>query len=144
MNDFTKKVAGKSTFNIGFISVLLSIFFPHSNIFYPITGVIAIVYFFGGGYFFKGYYPEGKPMFLYFLGFLYSGIFLGSAFSSPKFSLASELLRAPVIWSAALLVVVVIPVLLKKEKFQKGLNHFFIDGIILLVFSIIQGIIQKG
>jgi len=143
MNDFTKKVAGKSTFNIGFISVVLSIFFPHSNIFYPITGVIAIMYFFGGGYFFKGYYPEGKSLFLYFLGYLYSGIFLGSAFSSPKFSLASELLRAPVIWSAALLVVVVIPVLLKKQKFQKGLNYFYIEAIILLILSVIQGLINK-
>ena len=53
MNDFTKKVAGKSTFNIGFITILLSIIFHHSNIFYLITGVIAVVYFFGGGYFWR-------------------------------------------------------------------------------------------
>ena len=143
MNDFTKKVAGKSTFNIGFITILLSIIFHHSNIFYLITGVIAVVYFFGGGYFFKGYYPEGKPLFLYFLGYLYSGIFLGSAFTSPKFSSASELLRASTFWSVVLLVVVVTSVLLEKQKFQKGLKHFFIEAIILLILSVIQGVINK-
>ncbi len=143
MNTNIRKTISESIFIVGLLCILLSSIFHVLNIFYWLTGVISLVYFFGGWYFFKGYYPEGKPLFLFFLGYIYSGVFLGSAFSSTKLSAAAELLRASTFWSVILIAVIFASILLKKEKFQKGLKNFVIEATILLVLSIIQNIINK-
>lgn len=144
MLTITSKVISKSIFIVGIICILLSSILNVSNIFFWCAGVISLVYFFGGWFFFKGYYPEGKPIFLFLFGYLYSGFFLGSAFASSKLTPAAELLRASTFWSIILITVILVSILIKKERFQKGLKHFSIEAIIMLILSIIQNLLFKG
>ncbi|TAL72602.1 MAG: hypothetical protein EPN88_04830 [Bacteroidetes bacterium] len=139
MQTKTRKVISRSIFIVGVLCILLSSIFHISNVFYWFSGVISLTYLFSGWYIFKGYYPEGHPVYLFFFGYIYSGFFLGSAFASSEI----EMLRAYFLWSIILIVVLVVTVLLKKEKYQKGLKSFSLEAVIMLILSIIQNVVNK-
>jgi hypothetical protein len=143
MQTKTLKTISRIIFITGVLCILLSSIFHVSSYFSVLALVLSLVYFIGGWYFFKGYYPDGHPVFLFFLGYLYSGVFIGPVFASKQWPMADEMLRGSVLWSAVLIVVIVASILLKKDKYQKGLKHFLIEAIILLILSIIPVVILK-
>lgn len=137
----TRKAVSTIIFAIGVLCILLSSVFQISNLFYWFTGVISLLYLVGGWYFFEGYYPNGhgKPMFLFFLGYIYAGFFMGSAFASSEI----ELLRAYFLWAIVLIVVLGLNIILQKEKFNKGLKYFLPEAVIILILSIVQTLVHK-
>jgi hypothetical protein len=141
MQTKVRKVVSDSIFLLGIGCILLSSIFHLSDIFYWLTGLFSLIYFFGGWYLFKGYFPEGNSIFLFLIGYIYSGIFMGAAFASKTFLPSVEFLKASLFWSIILIATNIVAILLDREKYQKGLKYFLIQAIILLILSITQKII---
>lgn len=140
MQTKTRKVIGRSIFLGGVLCILLSSIFHSSSVFYWFTGAIGLIYLLGGWFFFKGYYPTGQPILIFFLGYIYSGFFIGFAFASSEI----EILKAYFLWSIILIVLLGLAVFSKKENYQKGLKYFSLEAVIMLLLSIVNTLLDKA
>ena len=95
-------------FLTGLLSLIFALLFPDTKIFAWILGAISIIYLFAGWYLFRGSYPEGKPVVLFFMGYFYSGIFIGYVFTLTKWPFAEKIFAGSVFWSIVQLVLLVI------------------------------------
>jgi hypothetical protein len=136
----TRKATGRVIFIIGVISITLSSVFHISDVFYWFTGIISLTYLFGGWYYFRGYYPGGETAFLFLLGYIYSGFFMGSAFASSDI----ELLRMYMLWSIILVVVLAVAFVFGKEKYQIGIKPFLVEATIIFLLALVQHLLNKA
>jgi hypothetical protein len=139
-----EKILNRSTvriliFTTGLILSFLSSCFPEARILTWGLMCISIIYLFLGWFLFKGYYPEGEPVLLFLMGYLYSGIFMSSAFASEDWPLAGVLAKASIVWATIQIVLIFI---LRKKIPVKGFVQFLIEAGLLVIMAVL--IIAKG
>jgi hypothetical protein len=136
----TRKVIGRAILIIGVVSIFLSSVFHISDLFFWLTGLISLIYLFGGWYYFRGYYPEGETAFLFCLGYIYSSFFMGSAFATSDI----ELLRSYLPWSIILIIVLGVAFFFGRKKYQKGIKPFLVEAGIIFILALIQHLLNKA
>ncbi|MGD0341474.1 MAG: hypothetical protein ABSA76_07190 [Bacteroidales bacterium] len=121
-------------FIIGIIAIILA-----SRIHYSVTPAlillaVSLIYVFSGWYLFRGYYPEGSPLLLFFTGYLYASVFIAFSFKAGKWPLAATMLYLAPAWAVAQLV---ITVLIRKKLSKEGLIQMVTEGVIMLALSVV-------
>jgi hypothetical protein len=134
MNQLSKKsFLPVSIFTVGAISFFLSLYMPAIKAFMYVQLVISFTYLFAGWHLFKAYYPEGHLILLIFLGYIYSTIFLAATFTAAAWPFAHSMAVVTPVW----LIVLGLVIFLSRKKMPKeGQAQFFIEGLILLLISI--------
>lgn len=120
---------------LGFVASILGCYLPEYQIFFWIALIIALIYFFGGWYLFKPYFPTGNPFLLFFMGYFYSGVFLAAAFSIARWPFAETMIKygAPV-WALAQFVLIMV---VRKKLFDKRFAQFIAEVGLLSILIII-------
>jgi uncharacterized protein involved in response to NO len=122
-------------FLIGIIAILLSNRNPESMTPAWILLAVSIVYLLSGWYLFRGYNPEGRPLLLFFTGYLYASVFITFTFRSAGWPLAGTFLYLAPVWAVAQLV---ITVMIRKKLSKEGLIQFLTEGGIMLILTIVH------
>lgn len=128
-----------SIFTIGILSTLLSSYFPEARILTWVLLVISSIYLFLGWFLFKGYHPEGEPVLLFLMGYLYSSIFISSAFASADWPFAGVMAKVSIVWATIQIVLIFI---LRKKMAVKGFVQFLIEAGLLLFMAVL--LISRG
>jgi hypothetical protein len=135
-----EKVISKSTisillFTIAIVLSFMSHYLPDAKTLIWIILTIALIYFFLGWYIFRGYYPEGNPVLLFFMGYLYSGVFIAAVCVLAKWPFALTFMSVAVFFAVAQIVVTII---MRKKMAPKGFIQFLIEGSLMLVMSVLM------
>jgi hypothetical protein len=96
---------------------------------------VTIIYLFLGWFLFKAYYPGGHPLLLFVIGYLYSGVFIGSVFAAAKWPFGKAILAGSIFWIAMQTVLIFI---LRKKMPPKGFVQFLIEAALMVTMSIFQ------
>ena len=126
-------LTGILIFAIGFLAAILSQLYPETKILIRITFIIAMIYLSLGWYIFKSYFPEGHPILLFLMGYLYSSILIASVFSSTGWPMASTIITISPVWVIGQIILVVV---LRKKIAGEALTQFVIEAGFLLILSI--------
>jgi hypothetical protein len=95
--------------------------------------IVSIVYLLSGWYIFKGYHPEGHPLLLFLVGYLYSGVFMAFTFATAGWPLAETFVAIAIAWAVIqIAMITVIRKRLAKEKFVQ----FLIEGGLMIAMTI--------
>jgi hypothetical protein len=120
-------------FTIGFLSASLAQFYPETKILIRIAFAFSMIYLALGWYIFRSYFPEGHPLLLFVMGFLYSGILIASVFEATKWPLATTIIGIAPIWVAAQILMVI---LIRKKLSRESFVQFLIEGGLMLLLTI--------
>jgi hypothetical protein len=120
-------------FSLSVLISILAIFLPESEILIKGTLIITLVYLVLGWLIFKGYYPEGNPLLLFLMGYLYSGIFIGVVFYLTDWPLNETIITITPFWVAFQLL---IAYSIRKKIRRRVWVQFFIESLILMSLSI--------
>lgn len=135
MNQMNKKpTIGIIVFFLGVLLSALAIITQDIKFFTWAVFVISLIYLSMGWHIFKRYYPEGHPLLLFFMGYLYSGVFIATVFYITNWPLAKTIISMTPIWIAIQLVIVFS---IKKQIQKNVLIQLIIEAIILLILTII-------
>ncbi|MDP3002161.1 MAG: hypothetical protein Q8N38_03415 [Bacteroidales bacterium] len=121
-------------FTIGFLSAALAQFYPETKILIRIAFVFSMIYLALGWYIFRSYFPEGHPLLLFIMGFLYSGVFIASVFDAANWPLAKTLISIAPVWVAAQILIVIA---IRKKLSRESFVQFLIEAGLMLILSII-------
>jgi hypothetical protein len=94
---------------------------------------ISLIYLLFGWYFFKGYYPDGPPLLLFLIGYLYSGIFIALTFWVKNWSGVTMFIYVTPLYVLALTIILIVN---KKKIPRQGFIQFWIETGLLLILSI--------
>ncbi len=126
-------LTGILIFTIGFISALFSQIYPDVKILIRITFIMSIIYLSLGWYIFRSYIPEGHPLLLFIMGYLYAGVFMASVFAATGWPLSQTIASTAPIWVIGQTILIVV---LRKKMTQEVFMQFLIETGLLLILSI--------
>jgi hypothetical protein len=95
--------------------------------------VVSLLYLFSGWYILKGYHPEGHPLLLFLMGYLYASVFISFAFAAASWPMAKTLIIIAIAWA---LIQIIMVTVIRKKLSKEGFVQFLIEGIIMLVMTI--------
>jgi len=95
---------------------------------------VSIVYLLSGWYIFKGYHPEGHPLLLFLMGYLYSSVFMAFTFITTNWPMAKGMVAISIAWA---LIQIVMVTTIRKKLTREGFLQLFIEGSIMLVMAIV-------
>ena len=121
-------------FTIGILLSVLTFFIPNTIILYIGILVISLIYLTMGWYFFKSYFPEGHPLFLFLIGYLYSGVFIAAVFYCARWPLAKTFINIAPLWALLLLILLIF---VRRKMPKKGLIQFIVEGSVLLLLTVL-------
>jgi hypothetical protein len=121
-------------FLIGIIAILLSSRNPGSSIPSHVILAVSLVYLISGWFIFRGYHPEGHPILLFLIGFLYASVFMAFTFKTAVWPLAGTMLFLAPVWAIGL---IVLTVMIRKKLSKEGLIQFLTEGGIMLILTIV-------
>lgn len=134
MKTTTNKItSGILVFTTGILLFALTLIFPDVRILKWLMIIISIIYLTAGWFLFKSYYPEGHPLLLFFIGYLYSSVFMAIAFVVIDLPLAKEFLSIGPLWAVCQIIMVIV---FRKKIPKEGFIQFIIEGVILLLLTI--------
>lgn len=99
---------------------------------YILLGV-SVIYLLSGWYIFKGYHPEGHPLLLFLMGYLYAGVFMAFTFETAVWPLANTFIAAAIAWAVIQIAMVNV---IRKKLSREGFVQFLIEGILMLVMTL--------
>jgi hypothetical protein len=120
-------------FLAGIVSTLFGYMNPDVRIFTWSLLAVSIIYLFTGLLLFRGYYPEGHPLNHFFIGYLYSGVFIAFTFFIAGWPLAKMLISFCPVWMAVLFTIIMIN---QRKISKEGFIQFIIEGSIMLLLAI--------
>jgi hypothetical protein len=129
-----KYYIARIVFTIGMLLSVLNFFIPNTIILYIGILVISLIYLTMGWYFLKSYFPEGHPLFLFLIGYLYSGVFIASVFYGANWPLATTFINIAPLWAVILLLLIIVN---RKKMSSKNLIQFVVEGNILLLLAVL-------
>jgi len=97
--------------------------------------IISIVYLVTGPFIFKIVYPEGHPLVLFLMGYLYSGVFIAVVFQNTGWPLVNTIIGIAPIWAIIQMIVVLV---IRKKLLMKSFIQLIIESGILLILAIIM------
>lgn len=95
--------------------------------------IISMLYLILGWYLLKGYHPEGHPLLLFLMGYLYASVFMAFAFVTARWPLANTFIAIAIAWAA---IQTVMAVTIRKKLTGEGFIQFLIEGCLMLVMTI--------
>lgn len=95
---------------------------------------VSIVYLLSGWYIFKGYHPQGHPLLLFLMGYLYSSVFMAFTFITTNWPMAKGMVAISIAWA---LIQIVMVTTIRKKLTREGFLQLFIEGSIMLVMAIV-------
>ena len=122
-------------FTIGFLSAALAQFYPETKILIRIAFIFSMIYLALGWYIFRSYFPEGRPLLLFIMGYLYSGVFIASVFGAIGWPLATTMISIAPVWALGQIILVIV---LRKKMPKEGFVQFMIEGGLMLILSIVM------
>jgi hypothetical protein len=120
-------------FLTGIIALLLGHFRPGSEIPGWTLLAVAIIYLLSGWNLFKGYYPDGHPLLLFFMGYLYAAVFISFTFIVTGWPLATTMITIAPLWAT---LQILVAVAVRKKLPKDGFIQFLIEGGLMLVLSV--------
>lgn len=96
--------------------------------------IVSFIYLFSGWYLFKGYHPEGHPLLLFLIGYLYSSVFMAFTFIAFTWPGAKTFIFIAPFWAAIQIVMVTA---IRRKIPKEGFIQFLIEGGFMLIISII-------
>jgi len=127
-------VISRVIFLIGIIAALFG-FQNQGNL--PLTYILIIVsigYLLSGWYLFRGYYPEGHPLLLFIVGYLYSSVFMAFAIVTATWSMASTFIAIAILWC---IIQIVMMTVIRKKIPAGEFIQFMIEGSLMLILTIV-------
>jgi len=121
-------------FTIGFISAALAQFYPETKVLIRIAFAFSMIYLTLGWYIFRSYFPEGNPLLLFVMGFLYANVFITSVFAAAQWPMATTMISISPIWATGQIVLVIV---LRGKMSKEGFVQFLIEAGLLLILSVI-------
>lgn len=117
-----------------FLAGIISAFFGFSDqgnrILTCLLLIVSVIYLISGWYIFRGYHPEGHPLLLFIMGYLYAGVFMAFTLASAAWPLAKTFLFIAIAW----VVVQTIMVLAIRQKLSlSSLAQFLIEAGLMLI-----------
>lgn len=121
-------------FFIGIVAAFLGYLMPEAKTLKYALLAVSFIYLFSGWYIFKGYHPDGHPLLLFLMGYLYSSVFIAFAFVTFSWPGAKSFIFIAPFWAVIQTVMITaIRIKLPKESFIQ----FLIEGGLMLLLSII-------
>jgi hypothetical protein len=120
-------------FAAGIIATIFGILNPGSKFLGGFILGISLAYLLGGWYYFKGYYPDGHPLLLFFIGFLYASVFMACTFFVAAWPLAKTMISIAPGW---IVLQILITVAIRKKLPKEGFVQFLIEGGLMLIMII--------
>jgi hypothetical protein len=122
-------------FTTGILSAVLSQFHPEMKFLIWILLTVTLIYLFLGWYIFNTYHPQGHPLMLFLMGYLYSGVFIGSVFAAAEWPFTKTILAGSIFWAVVQTVFIII---LRKKLPPKSFIQFLIEATVMLTLTISQ------
>jgi hypothetical protein len=119
---------------IGIVASFFGYFFPGSQFLGGFLIAISLFFLVAGWYFFRGYYPEGHPLLLFFIGYLYASLLMTFTFVISEWPMAKMMITVAPIWSIALYVTIFI---IRKKISKTNFIQFLIEAVFLLILTIL-------
>ncbi len=129
-----KFIIGVTVIVIGLLITVLLQINQSSTLLCWASFCVSLFYLLFGWFFFKGYFPEGHPLLLFLFGYLYSGVFISLFFWSKELPIAKVFMGLTPLWA---LFQTVLVLFLKKKMPNIGGRQFFIEGLLLIIISLI-------
>lgn len=95
--------------------------------------IVSIIYLILGWYFFRGYHPEGHPLLLFLMGYIYSGVFMSFTFISADWPLAKTFIYIAIAWVT---IQVAMIISIKKKLSKPAFTQFLIESGLMLIMII--------
>ena len=124
---------GIGIFTIIFLSAFFVQYYPETKILVWVALIFSIIYLIMGWYIFRSYFPEGSPPLLFFMGYLYSGVFIAAVFVATGWPLSTTLAYFSPIWA---LVQIIIIITIRKKLPRESFIQFLIEAGLLLMLSV--------
>jgi hypothetical protein len=96
--------------------------------------IVSVIYLFSGWYIFKGYHPDGHPILLFLMGYLYSAIFMAFAFVTAGWPMAKTFIVIAPVWAIIQIAMVTV---IRKKLSRGNFIQFLIEGGIMIILSIV-------
>jgi hypothetical protein len=129
-----RSLAPTIIFTAGIIAAIAGILNPENKFTDGFLLAISIGYLLGGWYYFKGYYPEGHSLLLFFIGYLYSSVFISFTFFIAQWPLAKLMISIIPVWVIFLLLILVA---VRKKMSKEGFLQFLIEALVMTGLSVI-------
>ena len=126
-------LVGILIFTIGFLSAALVQFYPEVKILIRIAFAFSLIYLALGWYIFRSYFPEGHPLLLFFMGYLYAGVFIASVFEATGWPLGTIIVSLAPVWVAAQILIVIA---IRKRLSRESFVQFLIEEGLMLILTI--------
>ena len=121
-------------FFIGIVAAFLGYLIPEAKTLKYTLLAVSFIYLFSGWYIFKGYHPDGHPLLLFLMGYLYSSVFLAFAFVTFSLPGAKTFIFIAPFWAATQLIMVAA---IRKKLSKEGFIQFLTEGGLMIILSII-------
>ncbi len=121
-------------FLIGIVAAFLGFLGQGNHLLSYFVLGISIIYLVCGWYIFKGYHPDGHPLLLFLIGYLYAGVFLAFTFFAAGWPLARTFIAFAIAWA---LIQIIMVTVIRKKLSREGFVQFLIEGILMLVMTIV-------
>ncbi len=120
-------------FLIGIVAALLGFLNRENQLLTYSLLFVSIVYLLSGWYIFKGYHPEGHPLLLFLMGYLYSSVFMAFTFITANWPMAKGMVAVSLAWA---LIQIVMVTTIRKKLTREGFLQLIIEGSLMLVMAI--------
>lgn len=94
---------------------------------------VSLIYLLLGWFLFKGYHPDGHPLLLFPMGYLYASVFMAFALAAAGWPMAKTFIMIAIAWAAIQLVMVSV---IRKKIPREGFVQFMIEAVLMLVMTI--------
>lgn len=119
-----------------FLTGIVAAFFgslnPGSKTLYTVLLMVSTLYLITGWYIFKGYHPEGHPLLLFLMGYLYASVFMSFSFTTAVWPLAETFIIIAIAWAAIQLIMISV---IRKKIPREGFIQFLIEGVLMLIMT---------
>lgn len=121
-------------FSIGIVTAFLGYLIPEAKTLKCILLAVSFIYLFSGWYIFKGYHPDGHPLLLFLMGYLYSSVFIAFAFVIFSWPGAKNFIFVAPFWAATQLIMITV---IRRKLSKENFIQFLTEGGLMLVLSIV-------
>ncbi|MBN2633532.1 MAG: hypothetical protein JXR66_08255 [Bacteroidales bacterium] len=120
-----------------FLTGIVAAFFGFLNqgnrLFTYLLLLVTVIYLILGWYIFRGYYPDGHPLLLFLMGYLYASVVMSWTFTSAGWPLSNTFLWVGVAW---VLIQSAMVTAVKKKLSPAAFTQFLIEALLMLIMTI--------
>lgn len=120
-----------------FLTGIVAAFFGFLNqgnkLFTYLLLFVTIIYLVLGWFIFRGYYPDGHPLLLFLMGYLYASVFISFTLTTAAWPMSNTFLVIAIAW---VLIQAAMVTAVKKKLNPAAFTQFLIEALLMLIMII--------